>query len=54
VYRLIETTGPDHGRRFTIGVAVEGGEEASATASSKRAAETAAAAALLELLVPTT
>jgi ribonuclease-3 len=54
VYRLIETTGPDHGRRFTVGVQVEGSDEASATASSKRAAETAAAAALLERLVPTT
>ena len=54
VYRLIETSGPDHGRRFTVGVVVQGAEEASATASSKRAAETAAAAALLDRLVPTT
>jgi ribonuclease-3 len=54
VYRLIEASGPDHVRRFTVGVQVEGSDEASATASSKRAAETAAAAALLERLVPTT
>jgi ribonuclease-3 len=54
VYRVIETSGPDHGRRFTVGVQVEGSDEASATAGSKRAAEAAAAAALLERLVPTT
>ena len=53
VYRTIEITGPDHGRRFTVGVTVDGAEEASATGSSKRAAETAAAAALLERLAPT-
>lgn len=53
VYRTIEITGPDHGRRFTVGVTVGGAEEASATASSKRAAEAAAAAALLERLTPT-
>ncbi|MGE5268040.1 MAG: ribonuclease III [Thiohalocapsa sp.] len=49
-YELVATSGPDHDRRFTIAVKVEGSEEASATASSKRAAETAAAAALLERL----
>jgi ribonuclease-3 len=54
IYRLIETSGPDHGRRFTVGVQIEGSDEASATANSKRAAETAAAAALLQRLVPTT
>ena len=54
VYRVIETSGPDHSRRFTVGVAVEGAEEASATAGSKRAAEVAAAAALLERLAPPT
>jgi ribonuclease-3 len=54
VYRVIDTSGPDHGRRFTVGVVVEGAEEASATASSKRAAEVAAAAALLDRLAPTT
>ena len=54
LYRVIEASGPDHGRRFTVGVRVEGSDEASATASSKRAAETAAAAALLERLLPTT
>jgi ribonuclease-3 len=54
VYRLIETSGPDHGKRFTVGVAVQGADEATATAGSKRAAETAAAAALLQRLAPTT
>ena len=43
-YRLVETSGPDHARHFTVAVAVKGQEEASATARSKRAAETAAAA----------
>lgn len=54
VYRLIDTSGPDHGRRFTVGVLIEGAEEASGTASSKRAAEAAAAAALLDKLAPPT
>jgi ribonuclease-3 len=49
VYRVIETSGPDHGRRFTVGVEVRG-DQASATASSKRAAEVAAAATLLDKL----
>lgn len=48
-YRLAAASGPDHARRFTVAVALGGGE-ASATASSKRAAEAAAAAALLEQL----
>jgi ribonuclease-3 len=49
-YELVETTGPDHARQFTVAVRVAGHDEASATASSKRAAETAAAAALIERL----
>ncbi|HKS88688.1 MAG TPA: ribonuclease III [Stellaceae bacterium] len=49
-YELVATTGPDHARRFTVAVRVEGHDDASATASSKRGAETAAAAALLERL----
>lgn len=50
-YRLIETSGPDHARHFTVAVAVKGQAETSATARSKRAAETAAAAALLERIM---
>jgi ribonuclease-3 len=49
-YRLVETSGPDHARHFTVAVLVKGQAEASATARSKRAAETAAAAILLERL----
>ena len=49
-YRLVEASGPDHARHFTVAVAVKGQEEASATARSKRAAETAAAAVLLDRL----
>jgi len=49
-YRLVESSGPDHARQFTVAVAVKGQDEASATGRSKRAAETGAAAALLERL----
>jgi ribonuclease III len=49
-YSVVETSGPDHARQFTVAVTVTGHDEASATAGSKRAAETAAAAALLERL----
>jgi ribonuclease-3 len=49
-YRLVETSGPDHAREFTVAVAVKGHDEASGTARTKRAAETAAAAVLLQRL----
>jgi ribonuclease III len=49
-YRLVDSSGPDHARQFTVAAAVKGYDEASATARSKRAAETAAAAALLDRL----
>jgi ribonuclease III len=49
-YRTVATEGPDHRRRFTITVAVEGLPPATATGTSKRAAETAAAAAALAAL----
>jgi ribonuclease III len=52
IYRVAAASGPDHARRFTVAVALGGGE-ASATASSKRAAEAAAAAALLDQLEQT-
>jgi len=49
-YRLVDTSGPDHARRFTIAVSVKGVGEATGTGSSKQEAETAAAEALLAAL----
>ncbi|HXR86332.1 MAG TPA: ribonuclease III [Stellaceae bacterium] len=51
-YKVGAIEGPDHRRRFTVTVNVEGLEEATATASgsSKRGAEIAAAAAALSAL----
>lgn len=49
-YRIVETSGPDHARRFTISVSVNGVGEATGTGLSKQEAETAAAEALLEKL----
>jgi ribonuclease III len=49
-YRVVETSGPDHARRFTVTVSVKGIGEATGTGLSKQEAETAAAAALLEKL----
>jgi ribonuclease III len=46
-YRTIAAEGPAHRRTFTVTVAVEGLEPATATGSSKRAAEIAAAALAL-------
>jgi ribonuclease-3 len=51
IYRVVETSGPDHALRFTVAVQVSDLPEANASASSKRAAETEAAALLLERLV---
>ena len=51
-YRTVAAEGPDQARRFTVTVAVEGSEPASAAGASKRVAEQAAAAALLRRLVP--
>ncbi len=50
VYRVVETSGPDHAPRFTVAARVAQSDETSATASSKRAAEAEAAASLLERL----
>lgn len=47
-YRVVETSGPDHARRFTVEVSVRGVGEARGEGHSKQEAETAAAAALLE------
>lgn len=49
-YRVVEATGPDHARRFTIAVTVGAEPEATGTAPSKQGAELGAAAALLERL----
>ncbi len=46
-YRLVEASGPDHARRFTIAVSVNGVGEATGTGLSKQEAETEAAKALL-------
>ncbi len=46
-YRVIDTSGPDHARRFTISVSVNGLGEATGTGLSKQEAETEAAKALL-------
>jgi ribonuclease-3 len=47
-YRVVETSGPDHARRFTVEVSVRGLGVATGHGNSKQEAETAAAAALLE------
>jgi ribonuclease-3 len=52
VYRTVATEGPDHARRFTVTVTVEGHEPATAEGTSKRGAEAAAAQALLRRLAP--
>ncbi len=51
VYSTVATEGPAHAPRFTVTVAVEGHEPATAEGTSKRAAETAAAQALLRRVV---
>ncbi len=50
VYRLVDVTGPDHQRRFTVEVAVGGRPVGAGEGASRRSAETAAAAAALETL----
>lgn len=49
-YRIVETSGPDHARRFTVAVSVNGIGEATGTGASKQEAETAAAEAMLAIL----
>lgn len=46
-YRIVATTGPDHARRFTVAVSVNGVGEATGMGLSKQEAETEAAKALL-------
>ena len=49
-YRVIETTGPDHARRFAVAVEVAGQQLAEGRGGSKRAAEQDAAARALQQL----
>lgn len=49
-YRIVEASGPDHARRFTVAVSVKGVGEATGTGLSKQEAETEAARSLLEQL----
>lgn len=49
-YRVMETSGPPHARRFVVEVAVAGEPLASGTGSSKRAAEKAAAHSAIDVL----
>jgi ribonuclease-3 len=50
-YRLCATEGPDHARRYTVNVLLEGEELATGRGTSKREAERLAAQAALKLLV---
>jgi ribonuclease-3 len=50
-YRLAATEGPDHARRYTVTVALEGEELATGHGTSKREAERLAAQAALKVLV---
>jgi ribonuclease-3 len=49
-YRLVGVTGPDHQRRFSVEVAVDGRLMGAGSGGSRRSAETSAAAAALEAL----
>jgi ribonuclease-3 len=51
-YRMVETKGPAHQRRFTVSVSVEGLADATASGDSKRAAEAAAAVLALASIEP--
>lgn len=50
VYRVVQSSGPDHAREFVVEVAVGGEVVGTGTGSSLRTAQTAAAAAGLEAL----
>ena len=49
-YKVVDASGPDHARRFTVAVGIKGFGEAIGTGHSKHEAETAAARAMLEKL----
>ena len=51
-YRTVSSTGPDHAKKFTLAVAINGREAAIGTGSSKQRAETDAARAALKSLFP--
>jgi ribonuclease-3 len=48
IYRLVETTGPDHSKEFTSEILVEGEALGTGTGMSKKAAESQAARAAWE------
>ena len=50
VYRLVETAGPDHSKKFTVEILVEGEVVGNGTGKSKKAAENQAARAAWEKL----
>jgi len=50
-YRLVTTEGPDHARRYTVAVSLDGAELATGNGTSKREAERLAAQAALKALV---
>ncbi|MBE0430342.1 MAG: ribonuclease III [Dehalococcoidia bacterium] len=50
VYRLVEATGPDHSKQFTVEIVVEGEPLGRGTAMSKKGAESQAARAAWERL----
>lgn len=50
VYRMLETSGPEHDRRFTVEVMLTDGTLGAGSGSSKKDAEQQAAAAALEAL----
>jgi len=50
IYKLLKTEGPDHERRFTVALMVEGKKIATASAPSKKAAEELAAKRALKIL----
>lgn len=50
VYKLLQSTGPDHQKSFTIAVLVDGEEVAQATGKSKQEAQQEAAKKALEIL----
>ena len=49
-YRIVETTGPDHDKRFVVEVAVGGRVLATGEGTSQKIAEIAAAEAALPIL----
>ena len=53
-YKLIKSSGPDHAKKYTMGVFFRGKEISNATASSKKKAEMKAAMKVYRQLNPKT